>query len=137
MGPSCVRLPAPLFHAATGLILGAVAMRLSGRHAAIAVVAAYLTLPMVALGSLLISTDTILFPFWALALLAYVACLQGAGARMAFLGGVALGLGVLSKYAAVYFVPCAALALWIRPPALGDGRRWRSLPESCWRRRPT
>lgn len=113
--PFCIRLPAPLFHGATALILGAIAARLSGRRAALLVVAAWLTLPMVALASLLISTDTILFPFMALALLAYLACLRGAGGGIAVLGGLALGLGFLSKYAAVYYLLCAVLALGLRP----------------------
>nr|WP_275982055.1 glycosyltransferase family 39 protein [Frigidibacter sp. ROC022] len=113
--PFCIRLPAPIFHGATALILGAVAAQLSGRRAALLVVAAWLTLPMVALASLLISTDTILFPFMALALWAYLACLRGAGPGVALLGGLALGLGFLSKYAAVYYLLCALLALGLRP----------------------
>ncbi|KMW58855.1 hypothetical protein AIOL_003836 [Candidatus Rhodobacter oscarellae] len=106
-----VRLPGPLFHGATALILGAVAARLFGRTAAILTAMAYVTLPMVAVGSLLISTDTIMFPFLALALLGYLRVLEGDGARAAILTGAALGLAFLSKYAAIYYVLCAVLAL--------------------------
>ncbi len=43
----------------------------------------------------------------------------GAGAGTALLGGLALGLGFLSKYAAVYFLLCAVLALPLRPRLSG------------------
>ena len=108
--PFWVRLPAPLFHGATALILGAVAARLFGARAAVLTAAGYATLPMVALASVLISTDTIMFPFLALALLGYVNVLERGGAGTAVLTGVALGLAFLSKYAAIYYVICALLA---------------------------
>lgn len=109
----CIRLPAPLLNGATALILGAVAARLGGR--AVAVAAAWASLPMVGVASLLISTDSVMFPFLALALWAYVACLKGSGPAVAFAGGLALGLGFLSKYAAVYLLFCGLLALPLRP----------------------
>lgn len=111
----CVRLPAPILHSFTALILGAIAAGLYGRRAAILVVAAFLTLPMVSLSSLLMSTDTVMFPFLALALWAYLACLGGASAWVAFAGGLALGLAFLSKYAALYYVLCAVLAAGLKP----------------------
>ncbi|MDT0681226.1 glycosyltransferase family 39 protein [Roseicyclus sp. F158] len=106
--PFWVRLPAPLFHAATALILGAIASRLWA-GAAIWVSAIYVTLPMVAVGSYLISTDTIMFPFLAAGLLLWIGVPGGTRGR-AFAAGVALGLAFLSKYAAIYYLPCAALA---------------------------
>lgn len=60
--------PGAAFHGATALILGALAAR-GGRTLALWTVAAYLTLPMVAFGSLILSTDTIMAPFFAAALL--------------------------------------------------------------------
>lgn len=112
-----VRLPAPLFHAATALILGWVAAGLRGRRAALWVVLGYVTLPMVAVGSLLISTDTILFPFLALALAGWIRVLNGGGRGWALVTGVALGLGFLSKYAAIYYLLCAPLAALLIPAA--------------------
>lgn len=125
--PFWIRLPAPLFHAATALILGTVAARLAGPRTAIAVAAAYATLPMVAVGSLLISTDTIMFPFLAGALAGYLALLDAreAGGRRPWLAlatGLALGLAFLGKYAAVFPLALAILAA-LRPglrPAPGD-----------------
>lgn len=108
--PFWVRLPAPLFHGATALILAAIAAPRFGRGAAVAVAAGYATLPMVALASILISTDTIMFPFLAAALWAYLRLLDRGGYGLAVLAGVALGLAFLSKYAAIYYLICAPLA---------------------------
>ncbi|MEL6520140.1 MAG: glycosyltransferase family 39 protein, partial [Pseudomonadota bacterium] len=58
-----VRLPGALFHAATALILAAITAPENGRRVAVFVAAAYVSLPMVTVGSFLISTDTIMFPF--------------------------------------------------------------------------
>lgn len=121
--PFWVRLPAPLFHGATALILGAVAARLFGARAAMLVAAGYVTLPMVALASILISTDTIMFSFLALALMSYLRLLERGGTGTAALTGIALGLAFLSKYAAIYYLICAVLAaLMLRGarPRLGD-----------------
>ena len=79
--PFWVRLPAPLFHAVTAMILGSIAAWLFGNRVALLVAFGYITLPMVAVGSLLVSTDTIMFPFLAAALACYLRLLdEGAGA---------------------------------------------------------
>jgi len=115
--PFWVRLPAPLFHGATALILGWIAATLWSARAAIWVSLGYATLPMVALGSILISTDTIMFPFLALSLGAWLNVLRGGGRGWAALAGVALGLAFLSKYAALYYLICAGLAAALIPAA--------------------
>lgn len=117
--PFWVRLPAPLLHAATAMILGAVAARIYGRAAAIAVASAYATLPMVALGSLLISTDTVMFPFLALALWLYgrLIAAQSRAPVLALGTGIALGLAFLAKYAALYYLGLGAMAAAFWPAA--------------------
>ena len=112
-----VRLPGPLFHGATALILGAVAARLFGARAGIVTAIGFVTTPMVALGSLLISTDTIMFPFLAAALALYLLLLDRPSPVIAGFAGVALGLAALAKYAAVYYLLCAGLAALILPDA--------------------
>ncbi|MFV0335162.1 MAG: ArnT family glycosyltransferase [Tropicimonas sp.] len=118
-----IRLPAPLLHGATALLLGAIAARQAGRAAAIWVSAAYLTLPMVSVGSAIISTDTIMVPFLALALLAWLRGLDTGGSYpWAIVAGLALGIAFLGKYAAVYFLISAGLAaafLWQARPGWG------------------
>lgn len=115
--PFWVRLPGPLFHGATALILGAIAARLFTAQAAIVTALTYVTLPMVAVASLLISTDTIMFPFLAAALLGYVCLIERPSTTVAVLTGVALGLAFLSKYAAIYYLISAGLAALIIPAA--------------------
>lgn len=124
--PFWVRLPAPLFHAATAMILGAIAARLYDPRTALVVALTYATLPMVALGSLLISTDTIMFPFLALALACYLPLLDRGTKRPALLAlcaGAALGLAFLAKYAAAYYLGLSAVAALFSTqarPRLGD-----------------
>ncbi len=122
--PFWVRLPAPLFHAATALILGGTAARLDSPRAGVVAAAAYATLPMVAVGSLLISTDTIMLPFLAGALALYLRLLApGGGGRphLAALVGLMLGLAFLAKYAALYYLVLGALAA-LHPNARPDPR---------------
>ena len=112
-----VRLAAPLAHGATALILAQIAAETAGRRAALWVALGYLTLPMVAVGSAVISTDTIMLPFLALALWAWRRALLADGRRrlgLAALAGLGIGLGAMAKYAALYYLAGAGLAaaLW-------------------------
>ncbi|MEX5728059.1 4-amino-4-deoxy-L-arabinose transferase-like glycosyltransferase [Rhodovulum iodosum] len=121
--PFWVRLPGPLFHGVTAMVLGAIAARLGGGRWGLWVAAGYATLPMVALASILISTDTIMFPFLALALMGYLRLTEGAGRGWAMATGLFLGLAFLSKYAAIYYLLCAALAALLVPCARIGWRR--------------
>lgn len=122
--PFWIRMPGAALHGATALILGAVAARGHGGRIGFLVAAAYVSLPMVGMGSLLISTDTVMAPFFAAALL-YFARMAGEGrARDAALAGAMAGLAFLAKYAAVYFLIGAVLAVLITP---GMPARWRNL----------
>ncbi|WP_068311873.1 ArnT family glycosyltransferase [Aliiruegeria sabulilitoris] len=115
-----VRLPGPLLHGIAGLLLGAIAAPRFGKSASIWVCASYVTLPMVAIGGLMISTDTVMVPFLVLSLLAWMRGLDiGGSHRWAILAGFSLGIGFLGKYAAVYFILCAGLSaalLWQARP---------------------
>lgn len=110
-----IRLPGAPFHGATALVLGALAARLFDARTAVWVAAAYVTLPFVALGSLLISTDTIMAPFYAAALLAWFRAAETRGTGAAALAGLCVGLAFLAKYAAVYFLLGAGLAAAVAP----------------------
>lgn len=125
--PFWVRLPGAFFHGATALILGALAARLFSGRAAFWVAASYVTLPMVALGSILISTDTIMAPFFAAALLFHFRAADGGRAVYAALAGGAIGLAFLAKYAAVYFLLGAVLAAMVVPAMRLSLRSWAAL----------
>lgn len=112
-----IRLPAPLFHAATALILGRIAAGLWGARAGIVAAASYATLPMVTLASLFVSTDTVMFPFAAAALGLWLHLLSGRARHpraLAAAAGALLGLAFLGKYAAIYLPVLAGLAA-LRP----------------------
>jgi 4-amino-4-deoxy-L-arabinose transferase-like glycosyltransferase len=68
--------------------------------------------PGIAFSARVISTDVPLLFCWALALLAYIKLLGGADRRWTLVLGIALGLGVLAKYAMLYFLLGVALAAW-------------------------
>ena len=101
--PFWVRLPAPILHGITALLLGALAARLADGRAALWTVATYLSLPLVAVGSLLMTTDTLMFPFLVASYLLWSEAVEDGRSGLAGLAGIALGLGFLAKYAAIYY----------------------------------
>ncbi|TDL77690.1 hypothetical protein E2L08_12935 [Palleronia sediminis] len=111
-----VRLPAPILHGATALILARLALmvRPGGTTLAAWVAAAYLTMPIVSVGSWMISTDTVMAPFLAAGLALWWRAGRG-GLAPAALAGAMLGLAFMAKYAAVYAVAGIALAQMLVP----------------------
>lgn len=107
-----VRFSAPLFHAVAGLALFGAGRRLYDDWTGVAAATLYMLMPGVALSSFILATDAPLLCFLALALLAYVILQQTGRTALAAAGlGAALGLAMLSKYAAVYAVVAIALHL--------------------------
>lgn len=115
--PFWVRMPGALLHGLTALILAAAAARLWGGRAGFWVALSYVTLPFTTVGSLLMSTDTIMAPCYAAALYFWVRLTEDSRARWAALAGAAVGLAFLAKYAAVYFLLGVALAAVFVPLA--------------------
>ena len=120
--PFWVRMPGAALHGATALILAALAARMYSVRVAVWVAASYVTLPMVGLGSLLISTDTVLAPFFATALYFHRRLIETQAARFALLAGAAIGIGALAKYAAVYFLLGVAVSALLRRDLRLSGR---------------
>lgn len=120
-GEACIRWPSPLIHAATALVVGAIGAALAApahRHRlALWSAVGYATLPGVSFSAFLMTTDVPLLFFWAVALLAWIRLMQGGRAAWALAGGLALGLGLLSKYAMAYFLLGAAVHLALSPAA--------------------
>ena len=75
----------------------------------------YATLPMVSLGSWLITTDAFLILFWSLALYTLTFALESGRWRHWLLLGAAIGLGLLSKYTMVFFGLALAIYLAATP----------------------
>ncbi len=108
--PFWVRFPAPLFHMGTAMLLMYAARRLFDVPVSNWVGPVYVLLPMATLGSALFSTDTIMLFFYALALLAWLQLQSRRSVFWAGMLGAAVGFGMLSKYAMIYFVIGAILA---------------------------
>ena len=112
--PFWVRMPGPALHGVTALILAALAARIYSARTAVWVAAAYVTLPMVALGSFTLSTDTAMAPFFAAALYFHRRLIETPLARFAIAAGAMAGIGFMAKYAAIYFLIGVALAAVLR-----------------------
>ncbi|MFN4283747.1 MAG: ArnT family glycosyltransferase [Alphaproteobacteria bacterium] len=123
-GEACVRAGAPLLHFFTSLAIYGAAWRLFDRRVGFWAALLYATLPGVAFSSVVVSTDLPLLLAWALALYAYVRALQDRQWRWWLLLGVAIGLGLLGKYAMIFFVLSMAVHLALARGRLA-GWRWR------------
>lgn len=117
-GEGCVRLAAPLLHMATAVSVGLLVSSLGARGFEAALAGfGYLILPGVALGSFVISTDTVLLPLWTLTLIALWQWRRSGSAGWAVASGLGLGLGLLAKYAMIYLPLCTLVWLVIDPAA--------------------
>jgi len=120
-----VRVAAPVCHAVIALIVCELGRRRFDARTGAWAGVLYVTLPAVSLSSMLMSTDVPLLLFWAIGVLSLTRAIEPEGHR-AWIGvGLALGLGLLSKYAMAAFVPSAALYLAASPQHRGVLRtRW-------------
>jgi 4-amino-4-deoxy-L-arabinose transferase-like glycosyltransferase len=105
-----VRLASPLLHAATALIIFGIGRLAYDARVGFWSALAYATLPGISYSSSLISTDVPLLFCWAVALYAFARARDEPGWRWPILCGAALGIGLLAKYAMLYFLLGAALA---------------------------
>lgn len=108
-----IRAPSAILHGLAGFflfVLGRKAFNASiGAWAAVI----YLMMPGVWLSSVIMSTDAVLLPCWAAALLCLWRFREKATWTNALLAGAAIGLGMLAKYAALYLFVGAALTALI------------------------
>lgn len=126
----CVRLASPLMHTGTAAFIYLTAAKLFDTRTGFWAAVIYLTVPAVSLSATLISTDVPLLFFWSLALYAYVRLEQADSTGWAIVLGLALGCGLMSKYAMAYFLLCAVvhgLAAPQRPHLLARPRFWLAL----------
>jgi len=86
-----------------------------GERAAFWSALTFASLPMVSLGSWLITTDGPLLLFWSLSLYFLAGALEHGRWRDWLLTGVTAGLGLMSKYSMVFFVPALLVYLAVTP----------------------
>jgi 4-amino-4-deoxy-L-arabinose transferase-like glycosyltransferase len=129
-GKACLRAPAPLFYFGMALAVYLAARPLYGSRTAFFAGLTAVLAPGIVFSSRIISTDVPLLFFWAVALLAFVRLRAGGGFGWSLLLAVAFGLGLLSKYAMVYFAGCAIAAGLVDPASralLKSARLWLAL----------
>jgi 4-amino-4-deoxy-L-arabinose transferase-like glycosyltransferase len=116
-GEACIRSPSPIIHAGTALLVFGIARELYSERVAFwsSLVIAFGT--GVVFSSRIISTDVPFIFLWSLALLAYLKLLRGPSLAWGLVLGLALGFGLLAKYAMIYFALCAAVAALFHPGA--------------------
>ncbi len=117
----CARSFVPAIHMATALVVYVVGRRLLSPVVGFWSAILFAFLPGVSFSARLITTDVPLLLCWAVALYALWALRERRSLTMAIMLGVAIGLGLLAKYAMVYFLVCAVVYV-----AIG-GDAWRRL----------
>ncbi|MBT6565344.1 MAG: glycosyltransferase family 39 protein, partial [Candidatus Puniceispirillum sp.] len=107
-----VRLPAPWLHVLTAVVLWRAASWIAGPAAGRWAAILWIALPIISVGSFVISTDTPLLLALSTALMLMIGVLQNRldPVRGMFICGLAVGIGFLAKYAALYFL--AGIVLW-------------------------
>ncbi|MGD9615579.1 MAG: ArnT family glycosyltransferase [Alphaproteobacteria bacterium] len=124
-----IRLSAPLLHAvASGFVYG-IGARLYDSRVGFWAALAYLTAPGVSLSAYVISTDAALLPCWAAALYAFIRARDSDGPTRRITvwwiaTGIAAGIGLLAKYAMVYWLISAFGFVLLIP---GERRHLRPL----------
>lgn len=97
-----IRLALPLLHGATAIMILLLAEELVDLPTAALAGISYATLPAVSLGSVLVSTDTPMLFCLATSFAIWVRLMQRRSLGLALLLGLAIGLGMMSKYAMSY-----------------------------------
>ncbi len=112
-----VRIAAPVLHTVAAAFLFLLGRAIYGVRAGFFAALLYALMPAVSLSSAVISTDGVLMPFFAAGLYLLWRLRTGKGglASAAALG-LAIGGGVLAKYAMLYFVIGVGLAVLADPP---------------------
>lgn len=105
----CARVPSPLLHMATTILIYLTADRLFDRRVAFWAGILHFISPGVAVSAILISTDVPLLFFWCMALLATTFHIDRPTWISGVALGVAVGLGLNAKYAMIYFLLCFVL----------------------------
>ena len=107
-GPA-VRVAAPLLHFATAMTIYGSARLLYDPRTGFWSAVTYAALPGVSASAAVMSTDAPMLLCWAAALYAFLRARTSGDVRWWLIVGIAIGLGLLSKYAMAYWLLCAFL----------------------------
>ena len=112
-----VRLSSPILHSVTGFLIFRLAARIYDVQTGFWACAVYLLMPAVWLSAGIVSTDVSLLLFWSMALTGWFGLRSGGGTAQAALLGFGIGLGLLSKYAMLFFIPPLLIAALFDAPS--------------------
>lgn len=107
--PFIIRLASPILHTFSAFFIFMAGREIYDARTGFWAAIIFVTLPAVSLSSTLISTDVPLLAFWSAALWGFARIIRENTAPNAWILGLAIGFGMMSKYAMVFFVLCAAL----------------------------
>lgn len=112
-----IRLSAPLAHGVGAALVLRLAQEMAGGRAGLLAGLTYLLMPGVTLSSTIMSTDGLLLPLWTLGLWSAWRLRSGRQPWLAaILLGLALGTGMLAKYAMIYFLIGLAILTLVDAP---------------------
>ena len=115
-----VRLSSPALHSVTAFVIFRTARFIYGALTGFWAALIYLSMPAVWLSSNIVSTDVPLLLCWALALNGWMHMRARPTWNRALQLGIAIGFGVLAKYAMLFFLPALAAAIiWDKPSRTG------------------
>ncbi|MGV6801402.1 MAG: ArnT family glycosyltransferase [bacterium] len=112
-----IRLSSPILVTLTSLLIYASANYLYDQRTAFWAGLMWIIMPAILLGTGIISTDIPLLFFWSVGLYAFIRLADSGNVFYALLLGAALGFGMLSKYAMIYFPLGVACAFALSPYA--------------------
>ncbi|MEI6395299.1 MAG: glycosyltransferase family 39 protein [Verrucomicrobiota bacterium] len=119
-----VRFFSPVIGAALALLLLRWMARLADGRTAFCLVLTLLATPLLGVGTTLLTIDPLLVFFWTAVMVCGWRAVQSDATVWHWLGvGLAMGLGFLSKYTALYQVICFAIFFALWPAARGQLRR--------------
>src|SRR5205823_2907168 len=119
-----VRAAAPVYYAGTALVVFFIARHLYGERVGFWSGLCLTLATGVVYSARIISTDVALLFFWAVALLAYLKMIDTRGYAWSVVLGLALGFGMLAKYAMIHFLLAIVAVSLIDPAARA---LWRQL----------
>ncbi len=125
---ACIRLPSSLAYLGGAIFIFLAARDWFDEKIAFWSGLAYLTLPAASFSSILITTDPFLLMFWALGMWTAGRALRGENFLWWLGVGLAIGLGMLAKYAMLFFIAGLGLfIIWTRRDLLRKAGPWAAL----------
>ena len=116
-GEFCVRLASPILYTIAAVFIYLAGAKLYDAATGFWSAIIFATVPGISFSASIISTDVPLLLCWCAALFAWIKLQETRKAGWAVALGLALGLGLLAKYAMVYFLLCAGLYVVTTPDA--------------------